>query len=202
MAYSSIIRKSCKCGCGRNPDIGFKGYSNQCRPDLKEAIIAKQRKRNAAKLTGTKLRGLAYEQQEIKAPKDYAELDRWFKDRRKEMTGVCQHCGGKTQMNIDVTVKFVKGVGKITSPNYKYSVAHLLPKSIFKSVATHPDNWIELCHFGNSCHKNFDDHYIDLIDLNCFDTVIQKFTKIYPFIAPEEKRRIPPILIEYLKTEL
>lgn len=185
--YSSIIRKSCKCGCGRNPDIGFQGYSNQCRPDLKEAIIAKQRKRNAAKLTGTKLRGLAYEQQEIKAPKDYAVLDRWFRDRQKEMTGRCMNCGGKTEAHTKL---------------YKCSIGHILPKAYFKSVATHSENWLELCFYGNSCHTNYDNKMIDLIDLNCFDKVIQKFTKIYPFIAPEEKRRIPPILIEYLKTEL
>ena len=38
--------------------------------------------------------------------------------------------------------------------------------------------------------------------MNCFDTIIQKFAKMYPFIAPDEKRRIPNILLEYLKTEL
>ena len=43
---------------------------------------------------------------------------------------------------------------------------------------------------------------IDTTDLYCFDQVIQKFTRIYPHIAAEEKRRIPPILIEYLNTEL
>ena len=42
---------------------------------------------------------------------------------------------------------------------------------------------------------------IDIIDLHCFDTVIQKFIKIYPNIAQEERRRIPAILLEYLKVE-
>ena len=187
MSYSSIIKKGCKNNCGRMPEIGGQGFCFTCRPDLKELIIAKNKKRNAAKLTGTKLRGLAYEQQEIKAPKDYAKLDRWFKERRKEMTGKCENCGGKTCKDSD--------------KEYKRSIAHLFQKAYLPSVATHPDNWIELCFYGNSCHTNFDNKMIDLIDLNCFDTVIQKFTKIYPHIAPEEKRRIPPILIEYLNTE-
>jgi len=117
------------------------------------------------------------------------ELQGWFEDRKRELKGVCQNCGGKT----------------IKDENDKYwksYIAHLLPKAHVMSVATHPDNWLELCHFGNNCHGMMDKHQIDLIDMNCFDTIIQKFAKIYPHIAPSEKRRIPPILIEYLKTEL
>jgi len=120
--------------------------------------------------------------------KDYNELDRWFKEKRSQMTGVCANCGGKSCKDDD---KY-----------YKFSIAHILPKNLFKSVATHSDNWLELCFFGNSCHTNFDQHQIDIIDLHCFDSVIEKFVKIYPHIAKEEQRRIPPILIEYLKNEI
>jgi len=117
----------------------------------------------------------------------YNELDRWFKECRKEMKGICANCGGKSCRDDD---KY-----------YKFSIAHLLPKAYFKSVATHPDNWVELCHFGNSCHTNFDNHMIDLIDLHCFDSVIEKFVKMYPYIAKEERRRIPSILLEYIEVE-
>jgi hypothetical protein len=116
-----------------------------------------------------------------------AELQRWFDDRRKEMTGVCVNCGGKTSKNDD---KY-----------YKFCIAHLLPKAYLKSIATHPDNWIELCYFGNSCHAQYDNHMIDLIDLNCFDSVIEKFVKIYPSIANDEKRRIPSVLMDYIEVE-
>lgn len=114
-------------------------------------------------------------------------LDVWFKARRSEMTGFCANCGGKSCRDDD---KY-----------YKFSIAHLVPKSHFKSVATHPDNWLELCHFGNSCHTNLDNNMIDLTELSCFDTVIQKFVKIYPHIAQDEKRRIPKILLDYIETE-
>ena len=178
-------------GTDRKTRTGYCKSHQHLRTDIsKETILQKaikKQRQNAIPKEQSKLRGLAYEQQEIKAPKDYAELDRWFKERRKEMKGVCQNCGGKSCKDND---KY-----------YKFSIAHLLPKAYFKSVATNPDNWLELCHFNNSCHAQMDNKMIDIIDLNCFDTVIQKFTKIYPFIAPEEKRRIPPILIEYLNTE-
>ncbi len=191
MAYSSIIPKKCKCGCNKWPTTGFKGYNADCRPDLKEEKLRKQKERaklkNASIKDGRALRFLAVTEPEVKAGNSYAELDRWFKERHKEMTGVCMNCGGRTEKD---------------KTHYKCSVAHLLPKAYFKSVATHPDNWLELCFYGNSCHTNFDHKMIDLIDLHCFDTVIQKFVKIYPSIALEERRRIPPILLEYLKTEL
>ena len=116
-----------------------------------------------------------------------AELERWFKERREEMTGICQHCGSKTSKNDD---KY-----------YKFSIAHLFQKAYFKSVKTHPDNWIELCHFNKSCHTNFDNSMIDIIDLNCFDIVIEKFVKMYPCIAVDERRRIPAVLLEYLKID-
>lgn len=189
--YSSIIKKTCVCGCGRWPSTGYKGFFMDCRPDLKEEKIKKQaerqKARNSVSRTQSSLRKLAKSEPEIKVGKDYAELDRWFKEIQKTMTGRCMNCQGKTEAH---------------TKHFKNSIAHILPKAYFKSVATHPDNYLELCFYGNSCHTNFDNKMIDIIDLHCFDTVIQKFAKIYPHIAQEEKRRIPPILIEYLKTEL
>lgn len=112
-----------------------------------------------------------------------ASLQRWFEDRRKEMTGYCKHCQGKTERN---------------SVSYKCSIAHILPKATFKSVATHPKNWVELCFYGKSCHTNFDNSYLSITELNCFDEVIEKFLSIYPDIAPSERRRIPHILLSYV----
>lgn len=126
-------------------------------------------------------------QEGIEMTKGGAELQRWFEDRRKEMTGVCANCGGKSCKDSD---KY-----------FKFSIAHLLPKAYFKSVATHPDNWIELCFWNNACHTNLDQNTLDIIDLSCFDEVIQKFVKIYPSIAKEERRRIPKILLDYIEIE-
>jgi hypothetical protein len=118
---------------------------------------------------------------------DNDELLQWFKERRKEMQGSCKHCGGKTMKDDDT--------------KYHYSLAHLLPKAYFPSVATHPLNCIELCFYGESCHTNLDNGVLDLIDLNCFDEVIKKVVSIYPSIEKSERRRIPTILLEYLNTE-
>jgi len=116
-----------------------------------------------------------------------AELNRWFEDRRKEMTGICAHCGSASCKKDD--------------NYYKFSIAHILPKRIFKSVATHPLNWIELCFWRNSCHTNMDNNTLDLIDLNCFDTVIERFVAMYPQIDSKERRYIPEVLLQYVEVE-
>lgn len=116
-----------------------------------------------------------------------SELDRWFQARRKEMTGVCAHCGGKSCKHQDNW--------------YKCSIGHILPKNIFKSVKTNPLNWIELCFWENNCHGNFDSKMIDITEMNCYDLIIERFIAMYPDIAPKERRHIPDILLQYVKNE-
>jgi hypothetical protein len=116
-----------------------------------------------------------------------ADLKRWFEERRKELTGVCAHCGGRSCKDSD--------------QYWKFSIAHILPKNIFKSVATHPLNYIELCFFNNSCHTNFDNKTLDIMDLNCFSIVIDRFVDLYPVIDPKERRYIPDVLLQYAEVE-
>ena len=111
-------------------------------------------------------------------------LDLWFEARRKEMTGKCLFCGGKTEAKNDET--------------YRSSIAHLLPKKDnfggVPSVATHEDNWIELCFYGNSCHTNFDNKMITwefLYDSYEWKVMMEKMKKILPFIHPDELKNVP-----------
>lgn len=128
------------------------------------------------------------EAEEKKGKKDPAAAkERWFQDRRNEMTGHCKNCGKPSNKN--------------SNEYFRFSIAHILAKrkSMFPSVATHPDNWIELC---TDCHHNLDNCMINLSDLACWDEVVVKFQKIYPFIAKEEVKRIPDILLQYIHTDL
>lgn len=119
-----------------------------------------------------------------------AALDRWFEYFRMGMTGICFFCGGKTE--------------KDNNKLYRNSCAHLLPKrkNMFPSVRVHPDNRIELCFYGNSCHANFDNGTISLEHLKdderIWGVIVEKFQKIYPYIAPEERKNIPAILMNEL----
>lgn len=136
---------------------------------------------------------IAQEKAEKEAGTD-KEMDRWFETRRKELTGLCLFCGGKTERDNDDT--------------YRCSVAHLLEKKKgrFPSVKTHPENSLELCFYGNSCHTNFDNHMIELSDIKetipkAWEVIISKFLKIYPSISIEERKNIPDILMKYVPKE-
>ncbi len=116
------------------------------------------------------------------------ELDRWFNERRKEMNGSCGHCGGKSCKDSD--------------QYFKFSICHILPKAYFPSVATNLNNWLELCFWNQSCHTLMDNKILDLTEMACWDEIVTKFVAMYPDIAQSEKRRIPSVLLEYVKTEL
>lgn len=164
MRNSTIISKKKKLACGH---FDFNFSKNRCKQC--STIESTHKRIEKARLS------------EVDDNKE--DLWDWFRERRKEMKGVCAHCGESTTKKDDA--------------KFHYSIAHILPKRLFPSVATHKDNWIELCFWGNSCHTNFDNYMLDMIDMNCFDQIIEKFIRMYPDIAPQEKRRIPAILIEY-----
>lgn len=141
------------------------------RQQLAQGLIAKEGK----KAPGPKK----------KAYTGLISLDEWFLERRKEMTGKCLHCGGRSCKHDDMY--------------FKHSIAHLMPKNLFDSIKTHPLNWIELCFWEKNCHGNMDAKILDIIDLNCFDLVIERFVIIYPAIAPAERKYIPDVLLQYAK---
>lgn len=181
MRNSTIITKKKNLSCGHYDYAFSKGRCRQCATvQNTEARIRKSLSDNNQKSNSDIINQL------VIIGSEFDRINDWFKERAKEMTGTCKHCGGKTQ----------KG-----QKNYKCSIAHILPKAYFHSVATHPDNWIELCFYGKSCHTNFDQSMIDIMDLNCFDEVIEKFVRIYPSIAKSERKRIPTVLLQYIDVE-
>ena len=136
----------------------------------------RQRERN-------KIRSLIPAQNKVEVL-NQVELNDWFKDRAKEMTGICKNCGGKT----------TKGNLKYE----RYSICHILEKKNFKSVATHPFNFIELCYFGNSCHTNMDNKILEMQDMKCWKEIQSKFEKMCPSISKDEYRFIPDVLLQSL----
>lgn len=117
-------------------------------------------------------------------------LEQWFQERRIEMTGKCFFCGGKTE--------------KWNDELFRASLHHLFEKNnnAFPSVKTHPDNYIEVCHYGNSCHSNLHNGTITwelIIDSAEWPVILEKIRKIVPYIAQNERRRISEVLRPYLK---
>jgi len=106
-----------------------------------------------------------------------SEMDVFFASLRRSMTGKCLFCGGDTMKKDD--------------DKFHFSLAHLLPKAVFKSVATHPDICIELCFFGESCHTNFDTGMITwefIKDSKEWDIIKEKLLNILPMVSESERK--------------
>ena len=114
---------------------------------------------------------------EMKAKSGDSEMDLFFASQRKFMKGKCLFCGADTMKKDD--------------EKFHFSLAHLLPKAIFKSVATHPDILIELCFYNNSCHTNFDNGMITwefIKDSKEWIQIREQLLNVLPMVSPEEKK--------------
>lgn len=81
-----------------------------------------------------------------------------------ERNPFCQNCGGKIKT-------FLHPVNNI---------AHILNKSKYKSVSTHPENYIFLCSSKDeisSCHEVFDNKMSERKNMECFTLAYRKFKK-------------------------
>jgi len=188
MAYSSIIKKKCKCspGCPLWPTLGASGYNISHHPDpnFKQNKIdqaqARQKTRTAATNASNKLRReISPNLMNNEAGRKWDELQIWFKERRKEMTGVCCECGKTTSKN--------------NEKYYRWSICHITPKSLVPSVATNEYNWIELC---QQHHQEFDNTFDKAAAMMCFGEIKQKFQLFKNLIPPEELRKINPHLLK------
>lgn len=121
---------------------------------------------------------LAAKRAEEKATGTDGEMDAFFKNMRKRMVGKCILCGNTTNKNDD--------------EKFHFSIAHILPKSYFQSVATHESNWIELCFWGeNSCHTNLDNgkiQWLTIKDSKEWEIISEKLHQILPLVAEDERK--------------
>ena len=140
----------------------------------------------AEKTTGAKARTFIKRKSDKKLAEEKAERERWnaggspkqkwFKNRRKEMSGKCScGCGEKSQKEDD---KF-----------FRSSICHILPQRLFPSVQLHMMNWIELA-FWKGCHTTFDEAGMERWpNMACWDEIKRKFKIIDAVIDPEEKKQ-------------
>ena len=78
-------------------------------------------------------------------------------------------------------------------------IAHLLPKSRYKSIATDDNAVLYLCglHSTNQCHSIYDSTFEKRKSMNCFNIAIDKYIKLYRKI--KEKGREAYLFEDYLR---
>lgn len=117
----------------------------------------------------------AAEMKEQKASGSDNGLDKFFNEQRKKMSGQCGcGCGQPSQKKDDVY--------------FRFCICHIFPKAIFKSIATHPSNWVERT-FWIGHHTNFDNMGMDLWPMyEDWETIKEKFHELAPLLTEEERK--------------
>lgn len=118
---------------------------------------------------------------------DDTDLQKWYKARIKNNAGQCIRCGKK--------------YNKKYEPSAFAAVAHVLDKATFPSVATHPENAIELpadC----GCHNAWDNmlNWEERAQEKIWPIVLEKFLIMEPFI--QERNRIPEVLFQEIPPKI
>jgi len=112
---------------------------------------------------------------------DDTQLVKWYKERQKEMGGNCAECGKLTTTKVyELAI---------------HSICHLLAKrkTVAPSVATHSNNWIELC---PDCHYKFDNSaWEDIAKWKCWPEIKERLQILYGDLADDERRHFPNIAL-------
>lgn len=155
-----------------NTGKGFCRMHQSKRSDYDRRTIL-QKAMDKQKTLETKIRGI----NNPTTDKDII-LRLWYMAKHKEMVGYCTECSGSTFKN--------------NPEKYKWSIAHICPKGLVPSVATHYHNWIELCW---QCHSDFDSTFDKAKNMKCFHEAKTKFQHFKHLIPNEELRKVNPHLI-------
>lgn len=111
------------------------------------------------------------------------ELQKFFKNCMKRMSGVCSETGLKTETHI-----------------YQYaimSICHILPKRLCPSVATNPLNWIELIPDKHHLWDNIS--WDERATWGNWPKVRERLVMIYDDLAEDELRHFPDIVLQWMK---
>lgn len=183
MAFSSIQKKKCKCGCNRYPSLGYNGYSYNCAPqEIKDKVGSKQnvaqKNRNARNLASRK----AHSQINQQEGSDSQMKELWFAAIRQKLTGTCQ-CGCGNPSSKDDYI----GVDGKKESHFRSSCCHIFPKSDFHSIKYHPLNYVERAFWGG-CHTNMDNKSMDRwVGMSDWDDIKAKFYILAPLLTKEEQ---------------
>lgn len=179
MAFSSIKNNPfCKCGCGKYKKLSMAGYATlDCMPEKLRSLEKYQSKSNVANASRAKRLEISKKvhtaQNEVlgqETLKNRQELEQWF-DNISRLIGRHPFC---MECNAFVPSKF-----------YRHATAHIFPKSIFESVATHPMNYLIL---GAGCGCHDKTHRLDTFsDMKIFGEAVRRFRLFEKSITEKHK---------------
>ena len=110
-------------------------------------------------------------------------LQKWYAEIMKKEEPICWETGHKINKND----KFA----------WQGSIAHVLSKKLFPSVATHPHNYLILEMYGGA-HGQYDSSWKNAQRMKVWKIALERFIMIEPDIALGERKYIPDCLMNEL----
>lgn len=115
---------------------------------------------------------------------DDTELVKWYARIMKTEEPICWETGNK--------------INKKDKTAWHGSICHILPKKLFPSVQTHPQNYLILQMYGGT-HGQFDSSWHNASKMKVWNLAVERFIMIEPDIALDERKYLPDILLEELQ---
>lgn len=174
-----MISQPCKFpGCKSHPQtngycIGHRIYAGASTEAKKPyRIPAKSAKKIAAEKQAAEVRGDAK-----------TELQLWYDRIMSTEEPVCWETG--------------ESIDKTDRLGWHGSIAHILPKKTFPSVATHPLNYVILKMWGGT-HDRYDGSWSKAQKMKVWPRVVERFLQFQHEIADSERKYIPDCLLKHI----
>ena len=116
-------------------------------------------------------------------------LQKWYFEIMRTESPVCWESGEKF---------------KTDRKTFIGCIAHVLPKSLFPSIATHPLNYMILLKWmpkrgaPYAPHSQYDSSWSAAEKMKVWPVAVDRFRQMYRDIAPEERKNIPVQLLKEL----
>lgn len=126
----------------------------------------------------TKARRRTAQKQDVQRMVLQPSLRQWYLDAVEQSSWICENCEAPIPA---------------FSEEARFSAqAHILPKSIFSSVATHPMNRLHLGNqYGCGCHNLYDLSFHHAGSMPVFSLALERFTLFAPAIHHSEVAHLP-----------
>lgn len=170
-----------------------RAHINAGRPlkEKKKYSIQKVSKKRAAKIA----------EEKIARGGEPTDLEKWYTEIMDREVPKCWETGewiGKPDKEIlisenpDYTDAEIEAAFKKMQFGWHGSIAHVLPKSDFESVATHPKNYMILKMWGGT-HGTYDQSWEKAATMKVWPYAMKIINLLYPLLTPAEKGRLMEI---------
>lgn len=116
-----------------------------------------------------------------------SDLVKWYETIMNSEEGKCWETGER--------------IDKRDKMGWHGSIAHVLPKDLFPSTATHPMNYMILKMWGGT-HGQYDSSWENASKMKVWPYACRIFNILYPLLTREEKSKLPDIIIQEIKPEV